>query len=112
MSARVTVLTGGVGGAKLVEGLQQIVPGTHLTAIVNTGDDFEHFGLPISPDIDTLQSGASAGCHSERASMSRHVDAVRQQRHRSGPPTGHDLDNHHDRGKSDYPSRSAGMRIV
>lgn len=54
MSARVTVLTGGVGGAKLVEGLQQIVPGTHLTAIVNTGDDFEHFGLPISPDIDTL----------------------------------------------------------
>lgn len=54
MSARVTVLTGGVGGAKLVEGLQQIVPGSHLTAIVNTGDDFEHFGLPISPDIDTL----------------------------------------------------------
>jgi LPPG:FO 2-phospho-L-lactate transferase len=51
---RVVVLTGGVGGAKLVEGLQQVVPGPQLTAIVNTGDDFEHLGLPISPDIDTL----------------------------------------------------------
>lgn len=54
MSERVVVLTGGVGGAKLVEGLQQIVPVHRLTAIVNTGDDFEHFGLPVSPDIDTL----------------------------------------------------------
>ncbi len=54
MSERVVVLTGGVGGAKLVEGLQQVVPGPQLTAIVNTGDDFEHFGLPISPDIDTM----------------------------------------------------------
>ena len=54
MKDRVVVLTGGVGGAKLVEGLQQVVPGPQLTAIVNTGDDFEHLGLPISPDIDTL----------------------------------------------------------
>lgn len=54
MNDRVVVLTGGVGGAKLVEGLQQVVPGPQLTAIVNTGDDFEHLGLPISPDIDTL----------------------------------------------------------
>ena len=48
------VLTGGVGGAKLVEGLYRTVAGEDLTAIVNTGDDFEHLGLPISPDIDTL----------------------------------------------------------
>lgn len=54
MNERVVVLTGGVGGAKLVEGLQQVVPGAQLTAVVNTGDDFEHLGLPISPDIDTL----------------------------------------------------------
>ena len=54
MSARFTVLTGGVGGAKLVEGLYRILPQNSLTAIVNTGDDFCHFGLPISPDIDTL----------------------------------------------------------
>lgn len=50
----VTVLTGGVGGAKLVLGLAQIMPPPSITAIVNTGDDFEHLGLPISPDIDTL----------------------------------------------------------
>jgi LPPG:FO 2-phospho-L-lactate transferase len=51
---RVVVLTGGVGGAKLVLGLAQIVPADKLTAIVNTGDDFDHLGLRVSPDIDTL----------------------------------------------------------
>ena len=51
---RVVVLTGGVGGAKLVLGLSHIVAGDTLTAIVNTGDDFRHLGLHISPDIDTL----------------------------------------------------------
>ncbi|TZG24153.1 2-phospho-L-lactate transferase [Sphingomonas montanisoli] len=50
----VVVLTGGVGGAKLVLGLAQLVSAADLTAIVNTGDDFRHFGLAISPDIDTL----------------------------------------------------------
>ena len=54
MSDRVVVLTGGVGGAKLVEGLYRLLPAGSLTAIVNTGDDFRHYGLPISPDIDTL----------------------------------------------------------
>ncbi|MDF7774872.1 2-phospho-L-lactate transferase [Sphingomonas sp. AOB5] len=54
MTGRVVVLTGGVGGAKLVEGLMHIVPSGALTAIVNTGDDFRHLGLHVSPDIDTL----------------------------------------------------------
>ena len=54
MSGGVVVLTGGVGGAKLVLGLQQVVPADELTAIVNTGDDFRHLGLHVSPDIDTL----------------------------------------------------------
>jgi LPPG:FO 2-phospho-L-lactate transferase len=54
MTERFTVLTGGVGGAKLVDGLYRLLPVNSLTAIVNTGDDFQHFGLPISPDIDTL----------------------------------------------------------
>ena len=54
MTARYTVLTGGVGGAKLVDGLYRLSPPDSLTAIVNTGDDFRHFGLPVSPDIDTL----------------------------------------------------------
>jgi LPPG:FO 2-phospho-L-lactate transferase len=51
---KVTVLTGGVGGAKLVLGLTTLLPAGELTAVVNTGDDFTHLGLPISPDIDTL----------------------------------------------------------
>ena len=50
----VTVLTGGVGGAKLVAGLVDLLSPGSVTAIVNTGDDFIHMGLPISPDIDTL----------------------------------------------------------
>jgi LPPG:FO 2-phospho-L-lactate transferase len=51
---KVVVLTGGVGGAKLVLGLMQVMPPEDITAIVNTGDDFVHLGLPVSPDIDTL----------------------------------------------------------
>jgi LPPG:FO 2-phospho-L-lactate transferase len=54
MSGGAVVLTGGVGGAKLVDGLMRVVPQGSLTAIVNTGDDFRHLGLPVSPDIDTL----------------------------------------------------------
>jgi LPPG:FO 2-phospho-L-lactate transferase len=52
--SRIVTLTGGVGGAKLVLGLMRIYPPEQITAIVNTGDDFRHFGLTISPDIDTL----------------------------------------------------------
>ena len=51
--SNIVVLAGGVGGAKLADGLAQIVPPEQLTVIVNTGDDFEHFGLKISPDLDT-----------------------------------------------------------
>ena len=51
---RVTVLTGGVGGAKLVLGLMHSARVSSLTAVVNTGDDFRHLGLAVSPDIDTL----------------------------------------------------------
>jgi LPPG:FO 2-phospho-L-lactate transferase len=52
--SRVVVLTGGVGGAKLVLGLSHMMPPEEIVAIVNTGDDFVHLGLSISPDIDTL----------------------------------------------------------
>jgi LPPG:FO 2-phospho-L-lactate transferase len=52
--SRVVVLTGGVGGAKLVLGLTRVMPAVDIAAIVNTGDDFRHFGLHVSPDIDTL----------------------------------------------------------
>ena len=50
----VVVLTGGVGGAKLVLGMMQVIAPERIVAIVNTGDDFCHLGLHVSPDIDTL----------------------------------------------------------
>lgn len=50
----VVVLTGGVGGAKLVDGLSRALPAGALTAIVNTADDFTHLGLRICPDLDSV----------------------------------------------------------
>jgi LPPG:FO 2-phospho-L-lactate transferase len=47
-------LAGGVGGARLADGLAQVLPPENLTVIVNTGDDFEHLGLYICPDLDTV----------------------------------------------------------
>ena len=51
---KIVALAGGVGGAKLAHGLAQVLPSEDLTVIVNTGDDFEHYGLSISPDLDTV----------------------------------------------------------
>ena len=50
----IVALAGGVGGAKFAHGLAQILPPENLTVIVNTGDDFEHYGLYICPDLDTV----------------------------------------------------------
>lgn len=50
---KVLALAGGVGGAKLAAGLQRL-KGSDLTVAVNTGDDFEHLGFHISPDLDTV----------------------------------------------------------
>jgi LPPG:FO 2-phospho-L-lactate transferase len=50
----ITVLTGGTGGAKFVDGLRQIVPPEQMTLIVNTGDDLLWWGLYVSPDIDSI----------------------------------------------------------
>lgn len=54
MSCNVVALAGGVGGAKLVAGLASVLPAERLTVLVNTGDDFEHLGLTICPDLDTV----------------------------------------------------------
>jgi LPPG:FO 2-phospho-L-lactate transferase len=51
---KIVALAGGVGGAKLAHGLSQCLSPENLTIIVNTGDDFEHLGLYISPDLDTV----------------------------------------------------------
>ena len=54
MSAHVLALSGGVGGAKLAAGLAGVLTPEALTIAVNTGDDFEHLGLTICPDIDSV----------------------------------------------------------
>lgn len=51
---KVTTLAGGVGAARLLEGLVQVIPPEDITVISNTGDDEEFFGLHVSPDIDIV----------------------------------------------------------
>jgi LPPG:FO 2-phospho-L-lactate transferase len=61
----VLALSGGVGGAKLALGLYRILPPDTLTIVANTGDDFEHLGLSISPDLDTLLYTLSGQANAE-----------------------------------------------
>ena len=51
---KVCALAGGVGGAKLADGLQNVLPAGDLTVVVNTADDFDLWGLRICPDLDTV----------------------------------------------------------
>lgn len=51
---KVVALSGGIGGAKLALGLAHVLAPDELTVVANVGDDFEHLGLHVSPDIDTL----------------------------------------------------------
>ncbi len=51
---RCLALSGGVGGAKLALGLSRVLPGEALTVVCNTADDFDHLGLRICPDLDTV----------------------------------------------------------
>jgi len=51
---KITALAGGVGGAKLAHGFSKVLSSHEFTVIVNTADDFKHFGLHISPDLDTV----------------------------------------------------------
>jgi len=51
---RITALAGGVGGAKLANGLSKLLTPDELSIIVNTGDDFQYAGLYICPDLDTV----------------------------------------------------------
>jgi LPPG:FO 2-phospho-L-lactate transferase len=53
VSGQIVALCGGIGGAKLALGLYRVLPQHALTVIVNTGDDFEHLGLTVCPDVDT-----------------------------------------------------------
>ena len=60
----IVALAGGVGGAKLADGLAAVVGGD-LSVVVNTGDDFEHFGLAVSPDLDTVMYTLAGIANSE-----------------------------------------------
>jgi LPPG:FO 2-phospho-L-lactate transferase len=51
---KIVAFAGGVGGAKLADGLARCLPPENLTIVVNTGDDFEHWGMRICPDLDTV----------------------------------------------------------
>ncbi len=62
----IVVLTGGTGGAKLVQGLQRVLAPQELTVIVNTGDDIDWWGLHVSPDIDSVLYGLAGLLSRER----------------------------------------------
>jgi LPPG:FO 2-phospho-L-lactate transferase len=61
----VLALCGGVGGAKLALGLTHVLAPEQLTIVVNTGDDFEHFGLLVCPDLDTVTYTLAGLCNPE-----------------------------------------------
>ncbi len=63
---RVVALSGGVGGARLLRGLARVLPAGSLATVVNTGDDFQHWGLHISPDVDTVMYALAGLSHEER----------------------------------------------
>jgi LPPG:FO 2-phospho-L-lactate transferase len=63
---RITVLAGGVGGARFLRGLRAAVPDADITVIGNTGDDFTPFGLHVSPDLDTVMYTLGGGISEER----------------------------------------------
>ncbi len=62
----VVALSGGVGGARLVHGLSRALDPGALAVIINTGDDFQHWGLSISPDLDTVMYTLADLAHEER----------------------------------------------
>lgn len=63
---QVLALSGGVGGAKLALGLARVLPAEQLTIVCNTGDDFEHLGLKICPDLDTVTYTLAGRSHPEQ----------------------------------------------
>jgi LPPG:FO 2-phospho-L-lactate transferase len=63
---RITVLAGGVGGARFLRGLKAAAPEAEITVVGNTGDDIELFGLHVSPDLDTVMYTLGGGISEEQ----------------------------------------------
>jgi LPPG:FO 2-phospho-L-lactate transferase len=63
---RITVLAGGVGGARFLRGLKAAAPQAEITVIGNTGDDITLFGLHVSPDLDTVMYTLGGGISEEQ----------------------------------------------
>ena len=63
MALKITALAGGTGGAKLVDGLTGLLGPDLLTLVVNTGDDFTHLGLHISPDLQVIVNPGGTDTH-------------------------------------------------
>ena len=63
---RITVLAGGVGGARFLRGLKAAAPAAEITVIGNTGDDITLFGLHVSPDLDTVMYTLGGGISEEQ----------------------------------------------
>jgi LPPG:FO 2-phospho-L-lactate transferase len=63
---RITVLAGGVGGARFLRGLRAAAPDAEITVIGNTGDDITLFGLHVSPDLDTVMYTLGGGISEEQ----------------------------------------------
>jgi LPPG:FO 2-phospho-L-lactate transferase len=63
---RITVLAGGVGGARFLRGLKAAAPDAEITVVGNTGDDISLFGLHVSPDLDTVMYTLGGGISEEQ----------------------------------------------
>lgn len=63
---RITVLAGGVGGARFLRGLKAAAPDAEITVVGNTGDDIDMFGLHVSPDLDTVMYTLGGGISEEQ----------------------------------------------
>lgn len=88
MAIRCVALSGGVGGARLSHGLAQALPPGSLTVVVNTGDDFDHLGLRICPDLDTVLYTLAGLAHEEQGwGLAGETFAAMEMLERYGGPT-------------------------
>jgi len=63
---KIAALAGGVGAARMLRGLLQVVPAADVTAVVNTGDDRAFYGVHVSPDLDIVTYTLAGAVDPER----------------------------------------------